>query len=146
MEMTRRQARIARIIKQVASRVILYELSDPRIGMVTVTRVEPSRDNRCAKVHVSVMGNPTKVRTSMRGLRGARAVIQAEVAKHLTTRLTTRFTPVLKFVEDDSIKRSIRVSELLRKAREESTSAEGETQGSEEDRPEDDGAGSEDLR
>jgi len=142
MEMTRRQARIARIIKQVASRVILYELSDPRIGMVTVTRVEPSRDNRCAKVHVSVMGNPTKVRTTMRGLRGARAVIQAEVAKHLTT----RFTPVLTFVEDDSIKRSIRVSELLRKAREESTSAEGETQGSEEDRPEDDGAGSEDLR
>jgi len=112
MEMTRRQARIARIIKQVASRVILFELADPRIGMVTVTKVEPSRDNRHAKVFVSVMGKRADISKTLRGIQGARAIIQGEVAKHLTT----RFAPVLTFVEDTSIKQSIHISRLIRQA------------------------------
>jgi len=110
MEMTRRQARIARIIREVASRVILYELADPRIGLVTVTRAEPSRDNRHAKVYVSVMGTREEIDRTLRGIRNARSVIQAEVAGYLTT----RFSPVLTFVEDESIKRSIRMSQLIK--------------------------------
>jgi len=134
MEMSRRQARIARIIKEVASRVILYELSDPRIGLVTVTRVEPTPDNRYAKVYVSVLGEREDISKTMAAVRGASAVVQAEVAKSLST----RFTPVLTFVEDQSIKHSIRISQLIKKALEEDKGAESRESGSEEPDREDD--------
>lgn len=128
MGMLRRQARIARIIKEVASRVILYELSDPRIGLVTITRVEPSRDNRYAKVYVSVLGDRAEINKTMAAVNSARAVVQAELAKNLST----RFTPVLTFIEDQSVKNSIRISQLIKKALGESKSAESQERGSEE--------------
>jgi len=128
MAMSRRQERVAGIIKKVASQVILYELADPRIGLVTVTRVEPSRDNRYAKVYISVMGSKTDINKTMAAVRSARPVIQAELGKNLNT----RFTPVLTFIEDPSIKNSIRISQLIKKALEEDKSAESQEGGSEE--------------
>src|SRR5262249_16844940 len=51
-----RLARVAEVVREVASETILYELRDPRVKMVTVTRAEVSGDLQHAKVHVSVMG------------------------------------------------------------------------------------------
>ena len=51
-----RVARVAEVIREVAAETILFELQDPRIKHVTVTRAEVSADLQIAKVFVSVMG------------------------------------------------------------------------------------------
>src|SRR5437879_4801280 len=51
-----RIARVSEAIREVASETILFELQDPRIKNVTVTRAEVSGDLQRAKVYVSIMG------------------------------------------------------------------------------------------
>lgn len=88
---------------------ILTDLKDPRIQDVTVTHVEMSPDMRQAKVHVSVMGNETKQKLSLAGLKNAAGFLQSKVAK----RIDTRYTPRLVFVLDMGVKKSIQIAEIL---------------------------------
>ena len=71
---SRRLLKAARAIREVVSTAALYEIKDPRVRDVTVTRVEVMEDMRSAKVYVSIMGDETKQNLSLAGLRsGSRA-------------------------------------------------------------------------
>src|ERR1700739_2162346 len=94
-----RLARVAEVIREVASETILFELRDPRVKGVTVTRTEGSGDLQHAKVYVSVMGTPSEEQLCMHGLRHAAGFIQSKLA----SRLKTRFTPVIRFVLDQGV-------------------------------------------
>ena len=107
-----RLARVAEVIREVASETILFELRDPRVKGVTVTRTEVSGDLQHAKVYVSVMGTPSEEQLCMHGLRHAAGFIQSKLAG----RLKTRFTPVITFVLDLGVKKSIEVSRLINEA------------------------------
>jgi len=107
-----RREKIARAIKELVSKIVLYELKDPRLGFVTITHVEVSGDLRCAKVKVSVMGDDVKQKLTMRALKHARGYVQNSVAHQLGI----RFAPELRFDLDQGVKRSIRLAELLRDA------------------------------
>lgn len=109
---TRRQQRISEFLKEQISQVILHKLSDPRLGFVTVTKVETAPDIKSAKVYVSVLGDDAVVRRTMRGLKDASGYIQAEVA----SKLSTRYIPVLSFYLDSSVKQTLRISQLLGEA------------------------------
>jgi ribosome-binding factor A len=109
---THRLARVAEVIREVAASTILFELRDPRVKMVTVTRAEVSGDLQHAKVYVSIMGTPQEQQLTMHGLNHARGFIQSKVAD----RLQTRFTPILTFVLDQGVKNSIEVSRLIHEA------------------------------
>src|SRR5262245_3461344 len=89
-----RTARVAEVVREVASETILYELRDPRVRHVTVTRTEVSGDLQHAKVYVSVMGTEQEQQLTMHGLKHAAGFIQARLGK----RLQTRFTPSIHFV------------------------------------------------
>jgi len=89
---------------------ILAELNDPRVRDVTVTYVEVSPDLRHAKVHVSVMGDETRQRLSLAGLRSAAGFLQSKIAK----RIDTRYTPKIEFLLDQGVKKSIEVARILR--------------------------------
>ena len=52
-----RLERVAEVVREVASETILFELRDPRVKGVTVTRAEVSGDLQHSKVYVSVMGS-----------------------------------------------------------------------------------------
>jgi ribosome-binding factor A len=114
---THRLARVAEAIREVASETILYELRDPRVKMVTVTRAEVSGDLQHAKVYVSVMGTPKEQQLTLRGLKHAAGFVQAKLAR----RLQTRFTPVLSFVLDQGVKHSIEMTRLINEALAQST-------------------------
>src|SRR5205823_3550155 len=101
------------------SETILFELRDPRVKNVTVTRAEVSGDLQHAKVFVSVMGTPKEQQLCLHGLRSAAGFIQAKLAN----RLQTRFTPVLTFVLDQGVKKSIEVTRLINEALAESAPA-----------------------
>ncbi len=109
---TYRLARVAEAIREVASETILYELQDPRVKRVTVTRAEVSGDLQHAKVYVSVMGTDKEQQLTLRGLRHAAGFVQSKVAR----RLQTRFTPTLHFVLDAGVKRSIEMTRLINEA------------------------------
>jgi ribosome-binding factor A len=107
-----RLARVAEVIREVASETILFELRDPRVKNVTVTRAEVSADLQHGKVYVSVMGTPKEQDLCMHGLRNAAGFVQSKLA----SRLKTRFIPVLTFVLDQGVKNSIEISRLIHEA------------------------------
>jgi|UniRef100_A0A7C4LRE5 ribosome-binding factor A len=109
---SRRIAKAAEAIRESVSSTILFELKDPRVKNVTVLRAEAAPDLRTAKVYISVMGSVKEQSLCLHGLESARGFIQAKLAD----RLQTRYTPVLKFVLDPSVKRSIEASRLIREA------------------------------
>ena len=109
---THRLARVAEAIREVASQTILFELRDPRIKNVTVTRAEVSGDLQHAKVYVSVMGSKKEQELCLHGLRHASGFLQSKLA----SRLQTRFTPQVQFVLDEGVKKSIEMTRLINEA------------------------------
>jgi ribosome-binding factor A len=107
---SRRVAKVAEALREQVSTSILFELKDPRVKYVTVTRVEVSPDLRHAKVHVSVMGDEKTQRLTLHGLDSARGFLQSRIADGLQL----RYTPILQFQLDQGVKRSIEASRLLR--------------------------------
>jgi ribosome-binding factor A len=106
---TPRMRRINEVLREVIGAAIATELSDPRIGFVTVTSVETSPDLRTAKVHVSVLGDEEVRDASLTGLRASHGVIQAKIAAE--TRM--KRTPSLSFHYDSTIEQGMRISRLL---------------------------------
>ena len=107
-----RPERVAEVVREVASSTILFELRDPRVKMVTVTRAEVSGDLQHAKVYVSIMGSEREQQLTLHGLKHAAGFIQSKLAD----RLQTRFTPVITFVLDKGVKNSIAVARLINEA------------------------------
>jgi ribosome-binding factor A len=109
-----RLERVAEAVREVASETILFELRDPRVKTagITVTRAEVSGDLQHAKVYVSVMGSPKEQELAMYGLKHAAGFVQSKLAK----RLQTRFTPVVLFVLDQGVKKSIEMTRLINEA------------------------------
>src|SRR5580700_5028018 len=98
-----RLARVSEVIREVASETVLFEMQDPRVKGVTVTRAEVAADLQHAKVYVSIMGTPKEQELCMHGLRHASGFVQSK----LGSRMKTRFTPVIRFVLDEGVKKSI---------------------------------------
>ena len=121
---TRRLEKAAEAIRAVVSMAILADLKDPRIRDVTVTYVEVSPDLRHAKVHVSVMGDETHQRLSLRGLQSAAGFLQAKIAE----RIEIRYTPRLNFLLDQGVKRSLEVAQILSEVLPKAKETEGDEQ------------------
>jgi ribosome-binding factor A len=126
---TYRLARVAEAVREVASETILFELRDPRVKLVTVTRAEVSGDLQHAKVYVSVMGTDKEQQLTLRGLRHAAGFIQSKLAR----RLQTRFTPMLQFVLDQGVKNSIEMTRLINEALAESAPSPAASESAQED-------------
>jgi ribosome-binding factor A len=104
-----RMRRINEVLREVIGAAISTELSDPRIGFVTVTSVETSPDLRAAKVHVSVLGSEEEREATLAGLRSSHGVLQAKIAAE--TRM--KRTPTLRFEYDETVEQGMRISRLL---------------------------------
>jgi len=110
--------RVTERIKQVLSEVIAYELKDPRVGLITVTRVKLTPDLAKATVFLSVMGDEAKQRTSFRALEHARGHIQTVV----TSRIRIRRHPEIVFKLDEGYQKGQRISRILSELQAESAS------------------------
>ena len=106
---TARMRRINEVLREVVGAAIGSELSDPRIGFVTVTSVQTSPDLRTAKVYVSVLGTEEEREATLSGLRSSRGVIQSKIAAE--TRM--KRTPTVAFHYDETIEQGVRISRLL---------------------------------
>ena len=105
----RRAARVAERIREDVSLYLIRDLRDPRLEMVTVTRVEATDDLKRATVYFSVLGDDARRRTAERGFASARGLIRSHVAKGLGL----REAPDLVFQFDPSIEKAVELSRLL---------------------------------
>jgi ribosome-binding factor A len=109
----KRLDRVNQLIKEEISTLLQRELKDPRLGFVTVTEVEVSKDLRQAKVFVSVLGDDAKWKSSMAALESARGFVRNWLRQHLELRVT----PELDFRPDHSLEHAARIQSLLKQVR-----------------------------
>jgi ribosome-binding factor A len=107
--MTRRTDRIGHLIQQEIGTLLLREISDSRIGFVTVSRVEVTTDLAHAKVYVSVLGTDKEKRDSLAGLGHSASYMRTHLAKVLKMRTVPR----LQFVEDKNLDHGFRINQIL---------------------------------
>lgn len=131
--MGRRAERLAEEIREQVAQMIASQLKDPRLGFVTVTRVELAHDLGHARVYVGVLGSEAEREKSLQSLHQASGFVRRELGK----RLRIRHTPEIEFRYDKGLDATDRVARLLEEDRLRSTAAPaaaGETEG--EDGPE----------
>ena len=108
---TRRQEKVARIVKEAVSDAIANHLSDPRIeGFVSITRVEMAPNLRNAEVYLSIFGKDEKVQNkTFIAISHARTKIQSL----LGGKLQSKFCPVLHFHRDEKFKKTMEILNLI---------------------------------
>jgi ribosome-binding factor A len=106
-----RKDRLASEIVKETSKIILYELRDPRKGFVTITRAKVSDDYRYAKIFVSIMGTPKQKKLVLGGLKHAQGFVQ----KELSRRIQMRSFPEINFELDESIEKAFKISNMIDK-------------------------------
>jgi ribosome-binding factor A len=111
-----RVERVAEQMKKEVADIVRTSIKDPRIGFVTVTRVEVAGDLQHAKVYVSVLGNDEAKQGTMDALNRAVGFIRGEVGR----RLRMRVTPELQFKLDESGEYSAHIESVLKKIRQDS--------------------------
>ena len=107
-------ARLEAQIRRRAAHCLQFEVSDPRAGLITVTRVELSKDMSSAKIFYSVLGDDGDRSKAEHMLLSAAGFIQRQVASVLHTRTI----PHMRWVFDGSIVEAARLDRLIREARE----------------------------
>ena len=109
--MKQRASQVAEELRKIISMILLDDLNDPRMGFVTVTRIDVSDDLKNAKVFYSVLGNQEQKKSTQEALEENLAFI-----RHLTVeRINLKFAIDLKFEEDKSIDYSFKIDTILKK-------------------------------
>jgi ribosome-binding factor A len=105
-----RSSRVAHQIQRALSELIRREVRDPRLGMVTLTEVQMSKDLSYAKVFYSVLGAERAQAQEI--LDEAADMLRGPVGRALGL----RHSPELRFVNDELIENGAKLSALIQKA------------------------------
>ncbi|TLF53673.1 30S ribosome-binding factor RbfA [Halomonas urmiana] len=110
----KRTDRVADQLQKELAVLIQREVKDPRLGMVTVSGVEVSRDLGYADVHVTLLGEqaPERIKENLAVLKRAAGFLRSQIAR----RIKLRHVPELRFHYDESVVRGQRLSSLIDEA------------------------------
>ena len=108
---TRRQEKVARVVKEAVSDAIINHLSDPRIeGLISVTRVDVAADLRNADVYISILGKDLSSQNkTFAAITHARSRIQSLLAG----RIQSKFCPVIHIRQDENFKKTLETMRLI---------------------------------
>lgn len=111
---TRRQEKVARIVKEAVSDAITHHLNDPRIsGFISVTKVEVTADLRSANVYLSIFGcDEAGQNKTFMAITHAKSRIQSLLAGAVKS----KFCPVLHFYIDEKFKKTLETLNLIDQA------------------------------
>jgi ribosome-binding factor A len=107
-----RTYRVGEQIQRELATLIQNELKDPRLGMISLSAVNVSRDLGHAKVFVSVLGSDAQVAESMEVLQHAAGYLRHKLGKSLHLRVI----PELHFFLDRSLEEGARIGALINRA------------------------------
>ena len=111
--MTTRQERIKELLKAEISSIIMREMNDPRLGFVTITDAEITKDLQHAKVYISVLGDEKQKEETLKALQGAAGFIRSEFGK----RVVMKMIPDITFKFDTAVEHGTRIFELLQQVK-----------------------------
>lgn len=106
--------KVAEAVRQEVSVIIHDRLKDPRLGFVTITRVEMAPDLRLARVFFSVLGKDEEHKKTKQALDSSLGFIR----KLVSERINLKFSPEIIFKEDRSSEYSVRIEEVLNEIKE----------------------------
>ena len=106
-----RAERVAGQIRRDLAQLIQQEIKDPKVGFVSVSDVEVTRDLSHAKVFITVF-DPEKAEQSLQTLRKAASFLRSRLGQCLRL----RHVPELHFEHDDSVEKGSRIDELIARA------------------------------
>ena len=109
-----RAERVSVMLKEEISNIIHNDLKDPRIGFITVTRVELTNDLRYARAFFSILGSEKEQKSTKEALENSLGFIRSLIAD----RMSLRFVPELVFKQDRSAEYSVGIQEALNKIKE----------------------------
>ena len=108
--MSRRTDRVGEAIQALVADLLVREIKDPRVGLVTITGVGVSADLRHARVFFSCLGDDDQRMRSLRGLRSASGFVRTQIARQLNLRVA----PAIVFEFDPSLEQAERLTRLLK--------------------------------
>jgi ribosome-binding factor A len=111
----RRPERLGHEIRVILAELMVRGVKDPRVGFVTITRVEVTPDLHHARVYVSVLGSDEEKKASLEGLASAAGFLRHEVSHQLDLRRT----PELSFIIDPGAEAVERIDRLLQQVNKE---------------------------
>lgn len=106
-----RAERVAELLRQEISSLMLLDMKDPRVRMASISEVKVARDMRSARVMVSAVGDDAARQGVVRALRHAEGYLRGQLGNRLENLKTA---PRLHFELDESIAYSVHISSLLR--------------------------------
>jgi ribosome-binding factor A len=109
MALSHRVERVAEQIREEVSQILSTEVSDPGIGLVTVTRVKVTPDLSLARIYWTIMGDVKQRRDTAKALDRAAAYVRYL----LSGRMSLRRSPEVKFLFDQSVAAQDRVEQIL---------------------------------
>lgn len=122
--MSIRSERVETQLKRDISTILQEDLKDPRIGFVTVVRVEVTADLRYAKIYFSVLGDDKAKENALEGITSAKGYIR----KLVGDRMKMRYVPELAFKLDTSIEYGLNLENVFDKIHNEHKNSENTNQ------------------
>ena len=109
-----RTQRVADYLQRELAALIQHELRDPRIGMVSITGVDVSRDLANARVYFTALGCDSDEDASepAAALNKAAGFLRSQLSRDATM----RSVPQLRFYFDTSVGQGRHLEELIRRA------------------------------
>ena len=109
-----RTQRVADYLQRELAAVIQHEVRDPRVGMVSITGVDVSRDMGHAKVHITVLGSDSNedASESIEVLNKAAGFLRSQLSRDSSMRTV----PQLRFYFDSSVGQGRHLEDLIRRA------------------------------
>lgn len=109
-----RTDRVSQSIQKEIAQILQREIKDPRLGFVTVSAVEVSRDLSYARIFITILDQKDEDsgKQSVAILNDATGYIRSLLGK----RIRARIMPELKFVLDTSLMDGMRISNLVETA------------------------------
>ncbi|MFA6321171.1 MAG: 30S ribosome-binding factor RbfA [Candidatus Omnitrophota bacterium] len=120
---SQRPGRVQEAIRQEVSKIVQGEMKDPRIGFITITKVDLAKDLRFAKIYFSVLGEDKEKNLALKGLNSAKGYIKGLLAD----RIKLRYMPDIVFVIDESMEHTKHIYDLLDKIKKERKDGSGDS-------------------
>ncbi|MBU1808917.1 MAG: 30S ribosome-binding factor RbfA [Candidatus Omnitrophica bacterium] len=125
---SQRSGRVQEAIRQEVSSIIHSQIRDPRLGFLTITGVELTKDLRYARIYFSVLGGDKEKKLALRGLNSAKGYIKGL----LGDRIKLRYMPEIEFKIDETLERTRHIYDLFEKIKKEKKDDTGSDSGDKE--------------
>lgn len=109
--MSQRSNQVSEELRKIISMILIDDLSDPRLGFITITRIELTDDLRFARVFYSVLGDESQKKDTEEALADNMGFIK----KLAVQRINMKYAMELKFELDRSIEHSFQIDNILKK-------------------------------